>query len=290
MKPEEMRENLDGLLGDVRSLESIFVGWDETQRAAAQAYGRAIEALHGEALRRLVRALKADPAALAAMKSVASDEVVYAVLRRHEILRASLDERVEAALESIRPMLASHNGNVELVAIEPPSVTVRFTGSCDGCPASGATFHEGVTKAIQDACPEITSIVQAKGLGGGRSAIATADATPLISPFDLARNRGWRRAGELSQIPEGGVRAYDLDGRSLLLARVGASITCFDNACAHLGMPLDRGLVEGGMLRCPSHGFAYDLSTGECITAPQVQLTRHDVRIVGRDVEVRVSP
>ena len=45
--------NLDGLLRDIESLETIFAGWEETPRGAVKTYARAIEALHGEALRRL---------------------------------------------------------------------------------------------------------------------------------------------------------------------------------------------------------------------------------------------
>jgi Fe-S cluster biogenesis protein NfuA/nitrite reductase/ring-hydroxylating ferredoxin subunit len=285
------RDDLDGLLGDVEHLEGIFAGWDETPRGAVDAYRRAIEALYGEALRRMVRALKSDPAAMAAMKRAATDEVVYAVLRRQEIIRPSLNERVESALEGIRPMLATHGGNVELVSIEPPVVSVRFLGACDGCPASSLTFHEGVEKAVKEACPEITTITQIKGSGSAREHAASVDGTdpPLVSPFDLNRHGAWRRAGEVAQIPDGGVRAFDVGGQSVLLARLGGVVTCFENACAHLGMPLDDGRVERGILTCPHHGFAYDLSSGECITAPSVQLHPRAVRIVGDRVEVRVA-
>ena len=62
----EERLDLEVLLRDLSRLESIFEPWEETPRAAVTAYSRALEALNGEALRRLVRALKSDPAALAA--------------------------------------------------------------------------------------------------------------------------------------------------------------------------------------------------------------------------------
>lgn len=275
------------LLDDVEHVERIFEGWEATPRAAAEAYRRAIEALYGEALRRLVRVLKTDPAARAAMRGAASDEVVYAVLRRQEILKPSLNERIEAALEGVRPMLATHGGNVELVSVEPPSVSVRFLGACDGCPASALTFHEGVAKAVQEACPEITSIVQTKG--GVRASAhgeeARGGSGDLVSPFALHRGR-WRDAGQVSAIPEGGVRALEVGGERLLLARLGGSVTCFENACAHMGLALDDGRVEQGRLECPHHGFKYDLSSGECLTAPSVQLRPRSVRIVGDRIEV----
>jgi Fe-S cluster biogenesis protein NfuA/nitrite reductase/ring-hydroxylating ferredoxin subunit len=279
-----IRTDLVGFLADIERLETIFATWEENQQAAVGAYKLAIEDLNGEALRRLIRALKTDPAALAAMKNAIADEVVYAVLRRHDIVKPSLNERVEAALEGVRPMLASHGGDVELVKVKPPSVEVRFIGACDGCPASALTFHAGVKKAVQDACPEITDIIQVKGLGGSEES-----GVRFVSPFALGDKGNWVAAGLLSDIPEGSVRSTMLGGEKVLLSRNGASVTCFQNACAHLGFPIDDGEIENGIITCPHHGFQYDLSSGECLTAPEVQLQSHAVRVIGPRVEVRIS-
>jgi Fe-S cluster biogenesis protein NfuA/nitrite reductase/ring-hydroxylating ferredoxin subunit len=276
------RDGLAGLLGDVERLDALFATWEEAPRGAVDAYRRAIEALHGEALRRLVRALKTDPAALAAMKAAVADEVVYAVLRRHDILKASLSERVEAALASVRPMLASHGGDVELVKVAPPVIEVRFTGACDGCPASALTFHAGVKKAVEEACPQITEVIQVKGLGG-------AGGVRFISPFALGATGDWISAATLSQIPDGRVLATEIAGEKVLLARQGAIVTCFQNACAHLGFAIDDGEVDDGIITCPHHGFQYALASGECLTAPQVQLQSHAVRVIGHRVEVRLA-
>ena len=85
------------------------------------------------------------------------------------------------------------------------------------------------------------------------------------------------------------MRAVLVGGERLLLARRGGAVTCFENACAHLGLELDGGPVADGVLTCPHHGFAYDLATGECLTAPTVQLRAHAVRLVGERVEVRLG-
>jgi Fe-S cluster biogenesis protein NfuA/nitrite reductase/ring-hydroxylating ferredoxin subunit len=279
-----VRKDLAGFVGDIDRLETIFVTWDETQQAAVGAYRLAIEDLNGEALRRLIRALKTDPAALAAIKSAMIDEVVYAVLRRHDIVKPSLNERVENALASVRPMLASHGGDVELVKVKPPSVEVRFIGACDGCPASALTFHAGVKKAVQDACPEITDIIQVRGLGE-----ADQSGVRFVSPFALGAKGNWIAAGLLSEIPEGSVRSTVLGGEAVLLSRNGSTVTCFQNACAHLGFSIHDGEVENGIITCPHHGFQYDLASGECLTAPEVQLQSHAVRVIGPRVEVRIS-
>lgn len=277
------RNDLAGFVGDIERLEALFETWDETPRAATEVYRRAIEALNAEAFRRLIRALKSEPAALAAMKAALGDEVVYAVLRRHEILKPSVTERVERALEGVRPMLASHGGDVELVKVEPPAIDVRFTGACDGCPASTLTFHAGVKKAVQDACPEITDIRQVKGLGGG------AGGVNFISPFAINAKGGWISAGALDDIPEGGIRALEIGGEGVMLTRQGAVVACYQNACAHMGLRLDDGGIEDGILTCPHHEFQYDLASGECLTAPEVQLQSHAVRVIGGRVEVRLA-
>jgi nitrite reductase/ring-hydroxylating ferredoxin subunit len=75
----------------------------------------------------------------------------------------------------------------------------------------------------------------------------------------------------------------------LLFYRHGAVVTCFHDACAHLGRPLRGGAIEDGIITCPHHGFRYDLASGECLTAPEVQLEPRAVRIVGGRVQVRLA-
>jgi Fe-S cluster biogenesis protein NfuA/nitrite reductase/ring-hydroxylating ferredoxin subunit len=278
------RSTLADFIGDIERLQAIFTSWDETQRSAVDAYRRAIEELQGKAFRRLVRTLKSDPAALTAMKQAVSDEIVYAVLRHHNILKPSLSERVEAALDSVRPLLASHGGGVELVAVRPPVIEVRFIGACDGCPASALTFRAGVKKAVEEACPEITDILQVKGEGGAQN-----DSVRFISPFALGAVDGWHLVCRLGEIPQGGVLTRIVGGQNVILSRQGPVVSCFQNACAHLGLEIDGGAVENGIITCPWHGFRYHLATGECLTAPEVQLLTHAVKVIGNCVEVRLA-
>ena len=282
--PQHEDRALEALLRDVAALEALAAEWPEAQRNAAEARARAIDALNAEAFRRLIRALKGAPGLTAALREAAADEVVYAVLRRHGLLKASLFERVEAALEGIRPTLAGHGGDVELVMVEPPVAEVRFLGACDGCPASMLTFYGGVKRAIQEAVPEITEVKQAKGLGGGRS-----DSVHFTSPFAAAAEDGWQLALALADPPDGATCTAEVDGHSLLLSRFGDRVTCFENACAHMGMPLDGGDIAEGVITCPYHGFQYALETGECLTAPEVQLLQHAVRVVGSRIDVRLA-
>jgi nitrite reductase/ring-hydroxylating ferredoxin subunit len=63
----------------------------------------------------------------------------------------------------------------------------------------------------------------------------------------------------------------------------------YANACPHMGMPLDGGAIDGIVLTCPSHGFRFDITSGECITAGHVQLTPLPLRVEDGFVWVRPS-
>ena len=64
------------------------------------------------------------------------------------------------ALESVRPYLGSHGGDVEILAIDGDEgvVALRMLGSCDGCASSSVTLELAVQRAIEEAAPEITRI------------------------------------------------------------------------------------------------------------------------------------
>ena len=61
--------------------------------------------------------------------------------------------------ERINPALAAHGGFAELVGVEDDRAFVTMGGGCQGCAMSAATLREGITKAILDAIPEITEVV-----------------------------------------------------------------------------------------------------------------------------------
>lgn len=286
---DDSAAHLERLVQAITSLETIVAGWDESHALTVQALKSAIEELHKEALKRLIRALKDDPAAFARMREALSDHVVYAVLRFHGLLKEPLGARIHKALEEVRPFMQSHGGDVELVAVKAPdTVEIRLIGSCHGCPASTTTLTEGVEKAIRAYCPEIVHINQVSK-GPAEAPKDGVSTVHFISPFALHANSGWVDAACLDEIPEGGVAERKVKGRSVLLSKRGSHVSCFDNSCAHLGMPLEMGEVRDGIITCSYHGFQYLLETGECLTAPEVQLKVHAVKVTGNRVQVRLE-
>ncbi|MDY6972139.1 MAG: NifU family protein [Thermodesulfobacteriota bacterium] len=71
-----------------------------------------------------------------------------------------MKEKIEIALNKIRPSLMADGGNVELVEISPDgTVKVRLTGACGGCPMSQMTLKQGVEKVIKQEVPEVKEVV-----------------------------------------------------------------------------------------------------------------------------------
>jgi Fe-S cluster biogenesis protein NfuA len=68
-------------------------------------------------------------------------------------------EKVEAALDKVRPGLRADGGNVELVGVEDGVVKVRLTGACAGCPMSTMTLRAGVERVLRQELPEVKKLV-----------------------------------------------------------------------------------------------------------------------------------
>ncbi len=70
-----------------------------------------------------------------------------------------MKEKVEAALEDVRPALQRDGGDVELVEVtEEGVVKVRLTGACHGCPMAQMTLQMGIERYLKQQVPEITTV------------------------------------------------------------------------------------------------------------------------------------
>ena len=138
---------------------------DELRAAAdPRLYGQAEEMLglvtdlYGGGLARIVEVVgEKDPAVL---DLLANDELVGSLLLVHGLHPVDLETRVARALEGVRPMLASHGGDVELLGLDASAGAVHLAllGSCHGCPSSTVTLRMAVEVAIAEAAPEIQII------------------------------------------------------------------------------------------------------------------------------------
>jgi Fe-S cluster biogenesis protein NfuA len=142
-----------------QALEELYATADPRTLNLAEEILRLVSELYGGGLARTVSLVEEHAPAL--MAALVEDDLVASLLLVQGLHPESLDSRVEGALVSVRPFLAQHGGDVELLGIDDAAgaVKVRLLGSCDGCPSSASTLQGAVEVAIVDAAPEINRIV-----------------------------------------------------------------------------------------------------------------------------------
>jgi len=69
-------------------------------------------------------------------------------------------EKVEKALEKIRPMLMADGGNVDLVEVTDDGIVkLKLTGSCGCCPMSSMTLKNGIERILKQEIPQIKEVI-----------------------------------------------------------------------------------------------------------------------------------
>jgi Fe-S cluster biogenesis protein NfuA len=151
--PEELVERVQELLG---SLDEIA---DPVAQARVQELVGTVLELYGAGLERILGILQdaGDPA-LPIRDALLDDGIVASLLLIHGLYPIPLEERVTQALDSMRPFLASHGGNVELVSLEEGVARLRLQGSCNGCPSSAATLENALKEALDEAAPDLLGL------------------------------------------------------------------------------------------------------------------------------------
>jgi toluene monooxygenase system ferredoxin subunit len=79
-----------------------------------------------------------------------------------------------------------------------------------------------------------------------------------------------------------------VDGVPVLIVNTGGVFRAYRDACAHLGVPLSQGTLEGTTLTCRAHCWTYDVTTGGGVNPPVACLRK--VRLEVRDGYVFVDP
>jgi Fe-S cluster biogenesis protein NfuA len=70
-----------------------------------------------------------------------------------------LNEKVESAIQDVRPSLQADGGDIEFVSVdESGKVLVKLKGACNGCPMAQMTLKEGVEKYLKSKIPEVSSV------------------------------------------------------------------------------------------------------------------------------------
>jgi Fe-S cluster biogenesis protein NfuA/nitrite reductase/ring-hydroxylating ferredoxin subunit len=279
--PGELLDRVQQLSSQVEELP------DAGARELAQELVATVIAMYGDGLKRIVEVIEGSrDAGATILDELAQDGAVASLLLIHDLYPVSLEERVLEALDTVRPYMESHGGNVELLAIEGGVAKLALQGSCNGCAASQATLELAIKQALDEHAPDLVGL-EVEGVAETRSnghSLPIAQ-EPAAGSFELPMvHSGGGPAEEppARWIPldgvvipgSGSIEALTADGVDLMLARVNGSLLAYRDACASCGEPLHTGELDGSMLRCHACGVEFDLPrAGRAAGGEPLQLT-----------------
>ncbi|WP_310768043.1 NifU family protein [Mycobacterium sp. Z3061] len=278
---EELAKRVDDAVAALADL-------DPKARAVAEELKSALEAVHRAGLVTIVRRMREDDGARAVLFELVDDPVVHLLLSLHEIIRPDPVTHANRVLVGVRPQLQSHGGDVTLVRVEDGTAYVRLEGACNACSMSSVTLRNLVQEALVEGVPSITAVE-----------VLPNEPSPTLIPLEALRigpaRDGWARLGPAADVADGDLTVRSLttdagESADVLVISVEHRLSAYRNECAHEAMPLDNAILDldNGTLTCPWHGFCYDASSGECLSAPGAQLEQLPLRIDNGDVWVRV--
>lgn len=278
---EELAKRVDDAVAALADL-------DPKARAVAEELKSALEAVHRAGLVTIVRRMREDDGARAVLFELVDDPVVHLLLSLHEIIRPDPVTHANRVLVGVRPQLQSHGGDVTLVRVEDGTAYVRLEGACNGCSMSSVTLRNLVQEALVEGVPSITAVE-----------VLPNEPSPTLIPVEALRigpsRDGWARLGAAADVADGDLTVRSLttdagESADVLVISVDRRLSAYRNECAHEAMPLNNAILDldNGTLTCPWHGFCYDASSGECLSAPGAQLEQLPLRIDNGDVWVRV--
>ena len=92
----------------------------------------------------------------------------------------------------------------------------------------------------------------------------------------------------LDQLPVGSGTTVSLNGRDIALFNVEGNIYAMNDGCLHHGSSLGSGLLQGKIVTCRSHGWKYDVTTGNMTNVPDYGVKTYPVKIVEGKILVAV--
>lgn len=96
------------------------------------------------------------------------------------------------------------------------------------------------------------------------------------------------RVCRLADVADDEPRAFAVAGVTwpVIVTRVAGELYAVPGVCPHEDVALADGELEGTLLRCPGHGYVFDLRTGRCRHEPSLALRRYPITLVGDEVWV----
>jgi Fe-S cluster biogenesis protein NfuA/nitrite reductase/ring-hydroxylating ferredoxin subunit len=270
MNVEQLVERVQELQGRLES------SGDSGTRAVAEELVAAIVQMYGAGLERIIGTLIQDGAeGERVAASLADDPLVATLLLIHDLHPVPLEQRVQQALESVRPYLESHGGNVELLSLEHGVARIHLQGSCSDCSASSVTLELAIKQALEETAPDLAGL-EVEGVA------------PLALPIVMSEPRAWFDLESVDALADGSLAAVSVAGSNLVVANVEGSLLAYRDRCASCGAPLHDGLLMAGALSCPECARSFFLpAAGRSMDDDRTQL--EPVPLLREDGRVKVA-
>jgi Fe-S cluster biogenesis protein NfuA/nitrite reductase/ring-hydroxylating ferredoxin subunit len=239
-------EGPERLVERVQDLQSrLSAAGDETTRQLAEELVSAIVQMYGAGLEQVLGVLFAagDDGARLAM-TMADDPLVATLFMIHDLHPVPLADRVNQALEHVRPYMESHGGNVELLSLEEGVARLRLEGSCSDCSASAVTLELAIKQALEQAAPDLDGLEVEGVLEEGSNG-------EMHPPDPAGPAPTWVDVDQLDMLPAGRLVAAEVGGAELVVANVEGTLLAYRDSCAGCGGALHAGALVEGALHCP---------------------------------------
>lgn len=267
--PAELLDRVESLTAQLEELP------DAHARELAQELVAAVIAMYGDGLERIMEAIgRSREAGATILDELAQDGAVSSLLLIHDLYPVPLEQRVLEALETVRPYMESHGGDVQLLGIEGGVARLALQGSCHGCAASRATLELAIKQALEEHAPDLAGL-EVEGITD-EPAPGSFELPVVHSglPMALPQPARWLDLPEGIGLAPGQLRTVETEGGELLVANVRGSLLAYRNRCASCGGPLQDGELESGILSCPACGSEFDLPrAGRLVGGEPLQLT-----------------
>lgn len=258
-------------------VQALFNHSEPMVREATHQLLDGIDALHREAFGRIIAALAERPEV---RERLIEDPVIQLVFELYGLWREDDSAMVTRALDSVRPYIESHGGEVEVLGIDDGVVRVRLAGACHGCSGSTNTLKRGIETALRENYDNFKEMIVEQSIADPK--------TGTISLLEQTFERpAFLEALPLADLPDGALRGVILGEARVLLVRLGPEVYAYKNACLDSPLPLDLGVLEGTVLHCSWHGCLFDATTGVALAPTQGELVSYPVAL--EDGVIRVA-
>jgi len=271
-------------------LESIEQHPDADFRDRVRELVYSVVELHHGALQRILEMAGARDDGEELLEQLSNDELVRAVLMVHGLMPQDLESRVLAALDHAREHLKPYDADVELVGIRESVARLRLIGGAASTNVSTAVLKGEIEQALHELAPDLLNVEY-------EDLIAAAKPQKLVQIAPKPAPAPPKSKGHLipviraHEVPENDLRVVEIGDINLLVCNVAGTFYAFRNACAHRGLSLEKGMLEGPMLTCPWHGYQFDLRHGgRCLTDPALRLDALPIAVENEVVRVALQP